>query len=120
MTESQIYTIAGCVLFKSSYVRLLMGVDGIMFVTDSNEERLHENSAYLTKLEMIISSLGRDSATVPILLQYNKRDLANAASLSSLNARLNQRQWPTVESVALQGQGVLEAFTVIRKLLGYP
>ncbi len=112
-----LYTIPGAVLFKSAYVRLLMGVNGIIFVADSNPERMQENRRSLSMMEQILTSLRTDQARLPIVLQYNKRDLGNAVPIDDMNMMLNQHQWPIVESCAPEGTGVVETFRVMQALL---
>ena len=112
-----LYMIPGAVLFESAYVRLLMGVDGIIFVADSNPERMQENKRFLRMMEDILISLRTDRAHLPVVLQYNKRDLVNAVPIDTMNIMLNQHQWPVVESCAAHGTGVVETFRAMQALL---
>lgn len=112
-----IYTIPGSVLLNVALTRLLMGVDGIVFVVDSQDSRINENIECLGKVKNILKSLRKDINTIPIVFQYNKRDFSNALSVTNLNEKLNYRNWSVFESVATQGIGVVETFMRIRELV---
>ncbi len=103
-----LYTIPGQVYYAYSRKIILRGVDGIVFVADSQPDRMTENLDSLMDLEQ---NLIEDSMTLeefPWVLQYNKRDLPRALSLAEMNAKLNFHRVPAIEAVASRGQGVLE------------
>lgn len=103
-----LYTIPGQVYYAYSRKIILRGVDGIVFVADSQPDRMTENLDSLMDLEQ---NLIEDSMTLeafPWVLQYNKRDLPRALSLAELNAKLNFHRVPAIEAVAARGHGVLE------------
>jgi signal recognition particle receptor subunit beta len=107
-TRIQLYTVPGQVFYNATRRMVLKGADGIVFVCDSQEAMIDANVESLENLKenLVINEIDPD--TVPIVLQYNKRDLPNAAPLEMLNARLNPRGWPTFEASAIKGVGVEE------------
>lgn len=114
-TRLHLYTTPGTHLFKSTGRVILKGVDGVVFVVDSNPQKIDENVKYLNKLKLQLEQEGYDLKKIPLVLQYNKRDLPNAAELFQLRMALNHYNSPEVESVAESGQGVMETLKVISK-----
>jgi signal recognition particle receptor subunit beta len=114
------YTVSGSVLYDTSCIRLLMGVDGLIFVADSAPDKLAANVAYLNRLAMLLQSLRRDLRSLPLVLQYNKRDIRRAMPVATLDRYLNSAQWPRVETIATTGQGVHEAFNTLCMQLKHP
>ena len=107
------YTVSGGVLYDTSCIRLLMGVDGLIFVADSGHDKRAVNIAYLNRLAATLHTLRRDIRTLPIILQYNKRDLPRAIPVETLDQYLNPAQWPRFETIATIGQGVGDAFAAL-------
>lgn len=101
-----LYTVPGQVYYKNSRRIILNGVDGLVFVADSQKERLEENLDTLLDLEKNLIELGESLQNFPWILQYNKRDLPNSESIKNLQQRLNFFGVPYFESVASEGRGV--------------
>jgi signal recognition particle receptor subunit beta len=97
----------------------LRGVDGIVFVADSQYEKMAENVESFTNLEENLRSLKLNLAEIPYVLQYNKRDLPNAAPVEYLEFLLNNRevQVPSFQSVAHKCEGVFESLNMITRML---
>jgi len=112
-----VYTVPGQPLYERTRVAVLTGVDGIVFVADSARERFKENLQSLQEMTRILDALGRPLDKTPLVIQYNKRDLANAVPLPVLEARLNPRRVPYVEAVASDGTGVMPTLREISKLI---
>lgn len=110
-----LYTVPGQVYYVSTRRAVLTGVDGIVFVADSQEEKLAENIESLEDLEKNLLYYGKKINDIPMILQYNKRDLRKISSIQTLNAKLNRRNCSVVESVSLNGKGVMETLTDISK-----
>lgn len=105
-TRFQLYTVPGQVYYNSTRKLVLQGVDGIVFVADSSESKMEENLESLENLKNNLAEYGKDARELPIVLQYNKRDLPDALSVDQLNARLNPWGVPYFEAVAITGEGV--------------
>jgi signal recognition particle receptor subunit beta len=114
-----LYTIPGQVYYSYSRKIILRGVDGIVFVADSQADRMTENLDSLMDLEQNLIENGFSLDSFPWVLQYNKRDLPKVLPVSELNAKLNFHGTPTVEAVAARGIGVLETLkTAIQGVVG--
>ena len=98
-----LYTVPGQVYYAHSRKLILNGVDGIVFVADSQHERLEENLDTLLDLENNLIEMGESLQSFPWVMQYNKRDLPNAASINSLQEKLNFWGVPYFESIANKG-----------------
>ncbi len=114
-TKFQLYTVPGQIYYKSTRRLVLQGVDGIVFVADSSRAKLRENKESLADLEENLQEMGKSLSDVPILIQYNKRDLPDAMSLAELQAELNPNGLPHTEAIATTGEGV---FPTLKKLAG--
>ncbi len=110
-----LYSVPGQVVYDASRKLILKGVDGIIFVADSQVERMDENIEALKNLERNLEQQGYDIREIPLIMQYNKRDLPNAASLAELRMALNRYNAPEVEGSAAEGKGVDEAFKMVSK-----
>lgn len=110
-----LYTVPGPVFYDASRIRILKGVDGIVFVADSQVERCEANQESFENLEANLESHGRTIKQVPVVIQYNKRDLPNAGPLSELEARLNRRALPSFPAIARLGEGVFDTLKAIAK-----
>src|SRR6185295_1195254 len=102
----QIYTVPGQVYYNSTRKLVLQGVDGVVFVADSSAAMLEENLESLRNLEQNLNEYGKSLATVPHVIQFNKRDLPDAMSVDELNQYLNVHGAPFYEAIANTGQGV--------------
>lgn len=105
-TRFQLYTVPGQVYYNSTRKLVLQGVDGIVFVADSSESKMEENLESLENLKNNLAEYGKDIREIPLVLQYNKRDLPDALSVEALNAKLNPWGVPFFEAVAITGEGV--------------
>src|SRR5262245_23471557 len=114
-TRFQLYTVPGQVFYNSTRKLVLRGVDGIVFVADSQVPMLDANVESLTNLRENLAELGLNLDEVPMVLQYNKRDLKNVVGVLELNRALNQKNIPFFEASALQGAGVFETLKVISR-----
>ena len=109
-----IYTIPGQAIYAKTREILIKGADGFVFVVDSREKRLKAN---VDSMRELFSLLRRyDRLAVPLVIQYNKRDLPDALPLEVLRKELNADGYPEVEAVASKGVGVKETFNLIAKL----
>ena len=113
----QLYTVPGQVYYNATRKLVLRGVDGLVFVADSQPDKMDENIESLANLEENIREYGYDPETMPIVLQYNKRDLPGVLSVEELNARLNPRGLPVYEASATLGNGVFATLKLIIKLV---
>jgi len=108
-----LYTVPGQVYYKQSRKIILSGVDGIVFVADSQVERMDDNLDTLLDLEKNLISIGRTLKSFPLVLQFNKWDLHNIHDPDTLQERLNFYQVPCFKSVATEGVGVFETLKAI-------
>lgn len=113
----QLYTVPGQVYYNATRKLVLRGVDGLVFVADSQPDKMDENIESLANLEENLREYGYDPATLPIVLQYNKRDLPGVLSIDELNAKLNPRGIPVYEASATIGNGVFDTLKLIIKLV---
>ncbi len=111
----QLYTVPGQVYYNSTRKLVLQGVDGIIFVADSSASMLEQNLESLRNLEENLNEYGKSLATLPHVLQWNKRDLPDAMPVSELERLLNHHKAPTFEAIASTGQGV---FPTLKALAG--
>lgn len=122
-TRFHLYTIPGQTFYEVSRQFILKGVDGIVFVVDSQSERMEANLEAFEGLEKSLDRQGYDLSKLPLVLQYNKRDLPGVVSVSELEATFNSMKKPYFEAVAHRGVGVMETLqavsqSVIRELKG--
>ncbi|MEK6673159.1 MAG: GTPase domain-containing protein [Nitrospirota bacterium] len=110
-----LYTVPGQVFYAASRKLILKGVDGIVFVVDSQIERIDANIESLEDLRFNLSEQGYNLDKLPFTIQYNKRDLQNIAPLEELNAILNPDTIPWFEGVALTGVGVFDTLKSVAK-----
>jgi mutual gliding-motility protein MglA len=107
-TRFHLYTVPGQVFYDASRKLILRGVDGVVFVADSQEERMDANLEALENLQENLQEHGYDFHKLPYVLQLNKRDLPNALTAEKLKGELGKRSEPVIEAVAYQGVGVFE------------
>jgi signal recognition particle receptor subunit beta len=105
-TRFQLYTVPGQVYYNSTRKLVLQGVDGIVFVADSSESKMEENLESLENLKNNLAEYGKDIREIPLVLQYNKRDLPDALTVEALNEKMNHWGCPYFEAVAITGEGV--------------
>lgn len=116
-TRFHLYTVPGQVFYEASRKLILRGVDGIVFVADSQVERLDANLESLKSLESNLLEQGYDMSQIPIIMQWNKRDLPNVMSTEDLSEKLNKWNFSEFEATATQGGGVFESLKQISKLV---
>lgn len=116
-TRFHLYTVPGQVYYNASRRLILKGVDGIVFVADSQKERAEANIEAMHNLYENLESYGYDLQTIPFVIQYNKRDLPNILPTETLRAQLNPNGVPDHEGVATEGNGVFETLTSVSKLV---
>ncbi len=114
-TRFHLYTVPGQVFYDASRKLILKGVDGVVFVADSQIERMEANVESLDNLRTNLAEQGYDLATMPYLIQYNKRDLPNAAPLEEMKQLLNPRGQTEFEACATVGTGVFETLKGVAK-----
>lgn len=105
-TSFQMYTVPGQVYYNSTRKLVLQGVDGVIFIADSSPDSMEANIEALRNLEENLNEYGKSLATLPHVIQFNKRDLPEAVSLEEMNKALNPHEAPFFEAVAATGQGV--------------
>ena len=110
-----LYTVPGQVFYAASRKLILKGVDGVVFVADSQVERMEANMESLDDLAINLAEQGYDLTKLPFTIQYNKRDLPNVAPLENMNRLLNPRNIASFEAVAVLGSGVFETLKNIAK-----
>jgi hypothetical protein len=113
----QLYTVPGQVYYNATRKLVLRGVDGIVFVADSQPDKMDENIESLTNLEENLHEYGYNAADIPMVIQFNKRDLPGVMSVEALNARLNPRHNPHFEASATIGNGVFDTLKLIIRLV---
>lgn len=116
-TKLQLYTVPGQVFYNSTRKLVLKGVDGIVFVADSQSPMLDANKESLQNLEENLRELGLDLREIPMVFQWNKRDLKNTVPVNQLEEELNPRRLPTFQSIASDGTGVFETLRGVTKLV---
>jgi hypothetical protein len=116
-TRFHLYTVPGQVYYNASRRLILKGVDGIVFVADSQAERMDANIAAMENLYENLTDYGYEAGRLPIVLQWNKRDLANAVPAEELRAQLNPGGLPEFEAVAVEGRGVFDTLKAVSKLV---
>jgi hypothetical protein len=117
-TRLHLYTVPGQVFYDASRKLILKGVDGVVFVADSQEERFEANIESLENLKENLAEQGLDIQRVPWVIQYNKRDLPNAVSVEELREALNpDGKVPEFEAEAAKGTGVFETLKALSKLV---
>ena len=114
-TRFHLYTVPGQVFYDASRKLILKGVDGVVFVADSQVERMEANLESIDNLKANLGEQGYDLTKVPLVIQYNKRDLPNAAPLDEMRRMLNPRGSPDFEAAAPVGRGVFETLKAIAR-----
>jgi signal recognition particle receptor subunit beta len=118
-TKFQLYTVPGQVIYNTTRQLVLRGVDGIVFVADSQYDKMAENVESLANLEDNLKSLKLNLADIPYVLQYNKRDIPDVAPIEYMEYLLNNRdvQVPSFSGCAHKCEGVFETLNMITRLL---
>jgi signal recognition particle receptor subunit beta len=116
-TRFHLYTVPGQVFYDASRKLILKGVDGVIFVADSQNERMDANLESVDNLQVNLKSQGYDLTTIPYVLQLNKRDLPNVAPVEEMKRLLVKKNEPMFEAVASKGTGVFETLKGVAKLV---
>ncbi|MBN1606184.1 MAG: gliding-motility protein MglA [Polyangiaceae bacterium] len=114
-TRFHLYTVPGQVFYDASRKLILKGVDGVIFVADSQIERLEANQESVDNLRINLADQGYALEKLPYVVQYNKRDLPNVVDVEELRALLNPTNVPDYEACARTGQGVFETLKAVSK-----
>src|SRR5215204_3199186 len=118
-TKFQLYTVPGQVIYNTTRQLVLRGVDGIVFVADSQYDKMEDNVKSFANLEDNLKCLNLHLADIPYVIQYNKRDLPNVAPVEFMDYLLNNReeQVPTFTGCAHKCEGVFETLNMITRML---
>ncbi len=112
-----LYTVPGQVFYDASRKLILKGSDGVVFVADSQEERMEANSESIENMSAHLKEHGYDPEKIPMVIQYNKRDLPNASPVEELRKLLNPKGVIDFEAVATSGEGVFDTLKSVAKLV---
>ena len=116
-TRFHLYTIPGQTFYEVSRQFILKGVDGVVFVADSQAERMEANIESFEGLERALDKQGYDITKIPLVFQYNKRDLPGAVPIRELEATFNPMKRPYFEAVSSRGQGVMETLQAVSQAI---
>src|SRR5574341_558021 len=116
-TRFQLYTVPGQVYYNATRKLVLRGVDGLVFVADSQQSKMDENVESLTNLIENLKEYGYKLEELPMVIQYNKRDLENVASLDDLERTLNPYSRQYFEAIAVKGVGIFDTLKMICKIV---
>jgi signal recognition particle receptor subunit beta len=116
-TRFHLYTVPGQVFYDASRKLILKGVDGVVFVADSQIERMEANLESVENLRVNLAEQGYDLSKVPYVVQYNKRDLPNIATVDELRRLINPTNVPEYQAVAPTGVGVFDTLKAVAKLV---
>lgn len=116
-TRFHLYTVPGQVYYNASRRLILKGVDGLVFVADSQATRAEANIESMHNLYENLETYGYDLQTIPFAIQYNKRDMPNILSTEELRAQINPMGVPDFEGIAIEGRGVFETLSCVSKLV---
>ncbi len=113
----QLYTVPGQVYYNATRKLVLRGVDGLVFVADSQPDKMDENIESLSNLKENLAEYGYKLEEIPIVIQYNKQDLPNVMNADQMHPVLNKPGWPEFEASATEGFGVFDTLKCILKLV---
>jgi mutual gliding-motility protein MglA len=116
-TRFHLYTVPGQVYYGATRRAVLTGADGVVFVADSHADRMEDNLTSFKDLEDNLRYYGKKIETIPLIIQYNKRDLPNVLPVEELNQKINRLNCPYFETVAVMGKGVFESLTMTCRLV---
>lgn len=116
-TRFHLYTVPGQVFYEASRKLILRAVDGLVFVADSQLEKMDANIESLEGLEKNLTEQGYDISKIPLVFQWNKRDLPNVTAVENLQEKLNRWGAPAFEASAVKGEGVFETLKEVSKLV---
>jgi signal recognition particle receptor subunit beta len=116
-TRFHLYTVPGQVYYNASRRLILKGVDGLVFVADSQASRAEANIEAMHNLYENLETYGYELDKIPFAIQYNKRDMPNILPVTELRAQINPMGVPDFEGTAVQGKGVFETLSCVSKLV---
>jgi mutual gliding-motility protein MglA len=116
-TRFHLYTVPGQIHYDASRKLILRGVEGIVFVVDSQKERFEENIESFENMKINLSKYGYTLSSIPYVVQYNKRDLPNIMTVEELEKHINPFKVPSFESIAADGVGVFDTLKAITKMV---
>lgn len=116
-TRLHLYTVPGQAFYESSRKLILRGIDGLIFVADSQVERMEANIESFSTLKQNLTEQGLSLNKLPYVLQWNKRDLPNISRIEDLREKLNRNKVPEFEAVATNGEGVFNTVKTISKMI---
>jgi signal recognition particle receptor subunit beta len=116
-TTFSLYTVPGQIQYNDARKLILNGVDGLVFVADSDPAKRESNIESFQNMVNNLSAYGLDFDTIPIAIQYNKRDLENVIDLDKLEKDINQEGFPSFEAVATEGSGVFATLKAVSNLI---
>lgn len=109
----QLYTVPGQVYYDSTRKLVLQGADGVVFVADSQQSRLEDNIENMDNMNENLKKNDLSLDEIPIVLQFNKRDVVDLTPIEDLSKALNLRGWDQIEAIAISGIGVIETLKLI-------
>lgn len=115
-TRIQLYTVPGQVFYNSTRKLVLRNVDGLVFVADSQKSMLEANGESMDNLAENLAGLGLSIDEIPLVLQYNKRDLQGIATIEEMTESLDRHGWSVCEASAINGEGVFETLRIVSKV----
>ena len=116
-TKFQLYTVPGQTFYESTRRLVLQGADGVVFVADSQKDKFDENLESFENLRRNLKENGLNVEEMPVVIQYNKRDLPDTADVQAMNAALNTGGWPHFEAVAVEGRGVMPTLKAVSAMV---
>jgi len=116
-TNFQLYTVPGQVYYNATRKLVLQGADGVVFVADSERWRKEDNILSLANLRDNLSERGFDIKMIPLVIQYNKQDVSDVLDIQELKKDLNLLHSPDISTSALTGEGVIDTFRLIGKMV---
>jgi signal recognition particle receptor subunit beta len=116
-TRFHLYTVPGQVYYNASRRLILKGVDGLIFVADSQATRAEANIEAMHNLQENLETYGYDLQKIPFAIQYNKRDMPNILPAEELRSQINPMGVPDFEAIAIEGKGVFETLSTVSKLV---
>ncbi len=116
-TRFHLYTVPGQVYYNASRRLILKGVDGIVFIADSQASRAEANIESMHNLHENLETYGYDLKEIPFAIQYNKRDMTDILPVGDLRSQINPMGVPDFEGIAIEGKGVFETLSCVSKLV---
>jgi len=116
-TKFQLYTVPGQTFYESTRRLVLQGADGVVFVADSQREKMEENIESFENLKRNLRENGLNIEEIPLVLQYNKRDMPDILDVDTLNNALNTHRWKHFAAVALEGEGIMQTLKAVSEMV---